>query len=199
MAHGVFQREVAGMQGDASVGVAAWSTVFQVAFYRAANLGQLAPYLVVASGVQVYFQKVVPLARGNEPVVQHRLLRPRHLPVVGTCRVVLLLTCQPMCECALWFLWAVLYYGPICFVYLVVLGKHFVQAWKGLARLGKKYHARYRSVQSVHHTQIYVTGFVVLLLQPIFDKIREGSVPGLIALDYLPCLFVNDYQMVVFV
>ena len=187
------------MQGDASVWVASWCTIFQIAFYGTSNFGQLTSYLVMTSCVQMYFQKVVSVSRGYQLVIQHGFLGTWYLTIIGTCRVVLLLTCQPMCECALWFLWAVLYYGPICFVYLVVLGKHFVQAWKGLARLGKKYHARYRSVQSVHHTQIYVTGFVVLLLQPVFDKIREGSVPGLIALDYLPCLFVNDYQMVVFV
>mgnify|MGYP003547153566 CR=1 FL=1 len=163
------------------------------------HLGQLAPYLVVPSGVQMYFQEVVPVARGNEFVIQDGLLRPRHFAVVGACRVVLLLSGEPVRQRAFGHLRTVLHYRPIGLAYLVVFGKHLVQAWQGLACLGKKHHARYGPVQTMHHSQIYVAGFVVLLLQPVLYNIREGSVSGLVALDYLPCLFVYDYQMVVFV
>ena len=199
MAHGVLQCEIAGVQGDAAVGIAAWSTVFQVALYGAAHLGQLASYLVVASGVQVYFQKVVPVARGNEPVVQYRLLRTWHLPVVGTCRIVLLVASEPVCQCALWNLRTVLHYCPVGLAHVFVPGKHLVQAWQSLAGLGKKHHARYWPVQTVHHTQVHVAWLVVLLLQPLLYNIREGSVAGLVALHDLPCLFVDNNKMVVFV
>ena len=78
-------------------------------------------------------------------------------------------------------------------------GKHLVQARQGLAGLGKKHYARYGPVQTVHHTQVHVAWFVVLLLQPLLNNIREGSIAGLVALHNLPCLFVDDNKMVVFV
>ena len=152
------------MQGDAAVGIASWSAIFQIALYGAAHLGQLASYLVVASCVQVYFQQVVSVARGYQFIIQHCLLGTRHLSVVGTCRVVLFLAGKPVCQRALGRLWAVLDYCPIGLAYIVVLGKHLVQAWQGLACLGKKHHARYGPVQTVHYAKVHVARFVVLLL-----------------------------------
>ena len=51
----------AGMQADAAVGIAARRAVLQVSFDGHAFRRQLAAYLVVPAGVQVYFEQGVPV------------------------------------------------------------------------------------------------------------------------------------------
>lgn len=48
---------LAGVERDASVGIGAGSPIFQIPFYAAPHVGELAPYLVMPSGKQLYLQK----------------------------------------------------------------------------------------------------------------------------------------------
>lgn len=199
MANRMFYGQVARMKGDAPVGIASWGAIFQITFYGASHLGQLASYLVVPSSVETDLQEVISVAGGYELIVKYSFFGTRHLSFIGSCRIGLLLAGEPVCEGSFRFFGAILYYGPIGLAHFVVFGKHLVQARQGLACLGKQYNARNRSVQPVHYAQIYVAGLVVLVLEPVLDNIREGSVAGLVALHNLPRLFVHYYKMVVFV
>lgn len=54
--NGMDKRDSPRMQADTSVGIGSGSTVFEIAFDRASNLGQLNPDLMVSPGLQIYFQ-----------------------------------------------------------------------------------------------------------------------------------------------
>ena len=54
MAHRVFKGKKIGVKADAPVRIGAGIPIFEVAFDGAAYVCQLAPYLVMASGVQLY-------------------------------------------------------------------------------------------------------------------------------------------------
>ena len=59
--HGVLQLQAVGVQADASIGVAAWSAILQIALDRASHGSQLASYLMVTTRVQMYFEQEVPV------------------------------------------------------------------------------------------------------------------------------------------
>ena len=117
-----------GMQANASVWIATWGTIFQVAFYGASHLGQLTPNLVVAARMQLYLQKKIALAGCYEPVVQYGFLGVGNLAVIGLGGIRLLVAGKPVCQGAalLWRL--VADNGPVSLPYLLVFGKELVQA-----------------------------------------------------------------------
>ena len=55
--HGVFKLDLASMQTDTSVRIAALGTILEVAFYRTTDSSQLATNLMVAPGLKMNFQK----------------------------------------------------------------------------------------------------------------------------------------------
>ena len=116
------------MQANASVWIATWGTIFQVAFYGESYLCQLASNLVVAARMQLYLQKKIALAGCYEPVVQYGFLGVGNLAIIGLGGIRLLVAGKPVCQGAalLWRL--VADNGPVCLLYLLVLGKEFVQA-----------------------------------------------------------------------
>ena len=81
-------------QRYAAIGIGAFCTIFQVAFYGASHAGELAAYLVVASGFQVYFEQKVSLAGGQQAVVQLGTLRAGACRVLGDAFVVFLVACE---------------------------------------------------------------------------------------------------------
>lgn len=68
--HGVREGDAAGVEGDAAVGVGAWGAVFEVAFYRAAEVGELAADLVVAAGKEFDLDEPVAVGPADLPVIQ---------------------------------------------------------------------------------------------------------------------------------
>ena len=124
----MFQFQVTGVQTDATVRIATWGTVFQVAFYGAAYLCQLASYLMVSSRMQLYFQEEIPVAGSYKLVVQYRFLRVGNLSVVGLGGIGLLVAGEPVGEGAALLGWLVGYNGPVGLPDLLMLGKEFVQA-----------------------------------------------------------------------
>jgi hypothetical protein len=59
------ERDLAGVKTDSAVGIAAGSSVFEVAFDGTAYGCQLTTNLVMATCFQLYFNQVVPLAMGE--------------------------------------------------------------------------------------------------------------------------------------
>jgi hypothetical protein len=102
MRYGVFQFESPGMKADASVGIASRCSVFQVAANGTSHLRKLAPYLMMSSGMQFYFEQEVAFRLGNEAIVEYGFLAAGDFSVVSSGCVLLLVACQPMSECALW-------------------------------------------------------------------------------------------------
>ena len=59
VAYRMVKLESEGMQGDAAVGVGTGGIIFEVAFDGTPQVGQLATDLMVATGVELYFEQIV--------------------------------------------------------------------------------------------------------------------------------------------
>ena len=62
------------MKRDTSIGIRTLGAVLQIAFHGTTDSGQLAPYLVVTSGLEIDFQEAVVLATHEGAVGQYGLL-----------------------------------------------------------------------------------------------------------------------------
>ena len=89
---------MARQQGDAAVGVAAASTILQVALDHSADGCQLATYLMVAARKEVDLDKVVTVAMREYLVPEYGFLGILYLMVVGIALVLLLVAHEPMDE-----------------------------------------------------------------------------------------------------
>ena len=125
------------MQTDAAVWITARSAILQVALNGASHLCQLASYLMMATCMQLYFQKEIAFAGGYKSVIQYRFLRVWYLTFVSLGCVCLLVTCQPMCQGAALLRWFVGHNGPVGFPYLLMFGKELVQAGRALLVFAK--------------------------------------------------------------
>jgi len=54
------------MQTDATVGIGAGETVFQVSFYRTTHFCQLTTNLMMTTGFEMYFEQIVSIGMSNE-------------------------------------------------------------------------------------------------------------------------------------
>ena len=198
MAYGMDELHPACVEGDGTVGVAAPCPVLEVAPDGAANISQLAAYLVVATGLQRDLEEAVALARAYDPVVQLCPLGARHLAVVCVRLVLPLVAHEPVDERALGLLWLA---GDDCPVRLVyaAFGEHLVEPGQRLARTRKKDCAAYGAVEPVNNTKEDVAGLGIRFLDVLLYCLAERSVAGLVALDYLPALLRDDDDVVVFV
>lgn len=73
MSDGVVEFDGAGMETDASVGVAASCSILEVSFDGASDGSELASYLVVTSGEELYFEQGVVVPAGECAVVEECL------------------------------------------------------------------------------------------------------------------------------
>jgi hypothetical protein len=67
----------------AAVGIAAFGTIFQVAFDGASYGRELTPNLMMPPGHQLNLQQAVVVALANDFVSEHSLLRTRHFVIVS--------------------------------------------------------------------------------------------------------------------
>ena len=88
-------------QRYAAIGIGAFCTIFQVAFYGASHAGELAAYLVVAAGFQVYFEQKVSLVGSQQAVGQLGQLRAGACRVIGDAFGVVLVASEDVQQCAL--------------------------------------------------------------------------------------------------
>lgn len=85
-----------GMQANASVWIATWGTIFQVAFYGESYLCQLASNLVVAARQQFNLYQGVSFRMTYETISQYSLLRVGYFAVVCFGCIVLLVASKPV-------------------------------------------------------------------------------------------------------
>ncbi len=69
------ESDAVSLQADASVGIGTGCAVFQVSLDGAAYVGELAAYLVMPSGEEFHFQKMVAVGVANVTVAQFGELR----------------------------------------------------------------------------------------------------------------------------
>lgn len=91
------------------------------------------------------------------------------------------------------------YDGQIGLLHQFVCGEEFVQPGKCLACLGKEYAAAHGSVQSVHHSQIYVARLGILIFQIALYGLRQRFVASLVSLHDFPRPLVYHDEVIVFV
>src|SRR5574344_1471038 len=176
-------------QRDASVGVAALRSVFQVALDWASHGCQLAAYLVMSARVKTYLKYVVCVARGYEPVVEHRLLRVFHLVIVGVALVLLLVAHYPTDERGGVSLRLVLHYGPVCLVHLAP-AEHLVESRQCFRRACEHHRPAHGTVEAMYYPEEDVPRLLVLHLDIVLYNVRERSVASLVALDDLSAFLV---------
>ena len=90
--------------------------------------------------------------------------------VVSVALVLLLVSYNPMGQCRLGLLRHVLHNRPIGLVNLAI-PEHGVQSAQSLRSLGKHHESRNRTVKSMHHTQEYISRFLVFLLDILFYRL----------------------------
>ena len=161
----MLKRESPGMEANAAVGIAAWRTILQVAFDGTAYLCKLTAYLMVATGMQRNFKQDVAFRLCNNTIIEHGFLAVWHFSVVGSGRVLFLVSRQPMRKRTFQLRRFVCDNGKISLPDSLVLGKHPVESRQSLACFGKEDDAADGTVQPVDHTEIDVTGLLVLVLQ----------------------------------
>ena len=189
---------VAGVEGDAAVGVGAWGAVFEVTFYYAPYCRELGPYLVVAAGEEFNFQEEVPFCGGEEFIAQAGLFCPLFWGEAGVGLVLLFVSGKIVCEEFFILFGAVAYNCPICLVHLSC-AECLIQAPKGFGGLGKDYGSAYRAVETVHHTHKYGTGLVVPLGHKSLEGCAQALVLGFVCLHNLSGAFIENKQVVVLI
>ena len=192
------QLQVAGMQTDATVGIAALVAVFEVALNRTADGGQLGPYLMMPSGKKFHFQQGVVFRTPQYMVKKFGFLSTWPSGLAGIGFILFFVLVQTVCQFSLGNLRAVPCQGPINLRQFPLADK-FVGSFQGLAGFGKQQSAAYRTVETVRHTQKNVAGLLIPLFDKIFETLYERTVAGSVALHDLPSLFVDNQQMIVFV
>ena len=90
----MYKAHKARMQANASVGIGTGRTVLQISLNGTSHFCQLTAYLMMPPRFQVYFQQIIVLLPGYEPIMQNRFLAVRHFLVVGIALVLLLITYQ---------------------------------------------------------------------------------------------------------
>ena len=88
--------------------------------------------------------------------------------------------------------------GPIAFVDLAV-PYHFIEAHKGLARLGQQNHTADRPVDAMDDSEKYFAGFSVASADELLDLVLQSDVPIGIGLHQIAAVFVYRQDVVVFV
>ena len=145
---------------------------------------------MVASGEKRHLNEHIVVGNGTHLVFQHRLLGSRHLTFVCVALVLPFIACEPVGERSFHSYVATLHYCPIGLVY-VARAEHIVESRERLRCLGKHHKSAYGAVESVHHTEEYVTRLVVLLL----DILHAAQSEGLVEKDATPTL--RDGRLVV--
>ena len=194
----MFKLQLVGMERDAAIGIAACSTVFQVTLDGASYLAQLATYLMMSARVEFYLQQPVTVRGGYDLIVKNGLLAARHLTLVCTGLVSLLIAGQPVGQRTLHLRRTCRHNGPICLADSTRT-EHLTQTAQRLAGTGKEYKSADGSVQPMYYTQEDVARLMVTLGDVLFYRFREWGVSSLVALDYFPTSLGNDNHMVIFV
>ncbi len=183
---------------DAAVRIAPLRPVFKVAAYRAAHRRELAAYLVMTPREQFYFPKELILCGAEQAVFKHRHLGVRHLVVIGKTLVVFFIAQQPGEYDAFLFRRSVFCQRPIGLVDLPV-AEHVAQPCQRFRRLGKYDKSRDGSVETVDHSEEYISGLVMPFLYIFLHHIDQGLIARFVALHNLSALLQDYDNMVVFV
>ena len=193
------------MEADTAVGIGAWSTVFQVSPDGCLGSGQLAAYLVVPAGVEVYFEQSVAFGAGYLVVVEYGAFAAGHFAEMGIGFVLPFVAGEVVYElhgvaragagCGLR---GEGYDGVIGLSYLSV-PEEFAHPRQGFAGAGKYYNAADGAVEPVDYAEEYLAGLGVFFLDVAFYGVAQGAVAGLVALYDFACGLVHDNQVVVLV
>ena len=186
------------MEGNAAVWIASLGSVFKVSLDGAAHLGQLAAYLVVTAGDQLYGQQVVTVGTAQQRVSQSGFFAVLYQMVVCVGFVLLLVSDQPVAQLAA-FLWrSVLHDGEVGLFYATI-AKQVVHPRQGLARSGKYYEAAHGTIETVGDTEKYLPWFSVAFFYIRFHQIRKRRVAGFVAVNDFSRGFGYDNDVIVFV
>ena len=173
-------------------------SVFEVAADGTAHFGQLATYLVMASGEQFNGQKEVAVALPHQAVAQTGFFAARHFVVVGIRLVLLLVARQPVVQLAGFLRRAVGHDGEVGLVH-PSLAEQVVHARQPLAGTGKHHDAAHGAVEPVGNAEKDGAGLGITLLDVGLDALGERLVAGLVALHNLAGGLADDDDVVVLV
>ena len=199
------------MQGDASIGIGPRSAILQVALDGKADVGQLAPDLMMATRKKLNLKQGISLGGCLDTIMKPRLLRPRTGRIVGKRTIQFLVTDQIIRQ-ILFLGWKVcgvcaqfgistpniLDNAPVGLVHLATC-KHTVESFERLASLSEKDHPSGGAVQSVSDTQKDIARLGIALLDQALQRLRQWFVARLVTLHNLVAGLADSDDVVVFV
>ncbi|OPZ11050.1 MAG: hypothetical protein BWZ06_01789 [Bacteroidetes bacterium ADurb.BinA261] len=192
------ERDGAGMQTDAAIGIGTFGSIFQIAFDGATNFCQLATNLMMTAGLEINFKQKIFLRSCYQLVMKNRFFGIRLFRIVGCRFVGFFVFYQVMNQCVFILGRPIFDNSPIGFIHFAV-AKHLIQARKCFARFSKNHHPACRSIEAVGNAAKNITRFVVFFFQIFFNQFRKRFIAGFVALHNFRRCFIDDNEMIVFV
>ena len=187
------------VESDATIGVAARCTIFEVALDRTSDVGQLAADLMVPAGMQIYVEQVVSAIADSNCMIFEAGQFGIGAPGGDYIAFVAFLDLdEPILKHVGFLGRGVADNGPV--VLLEIAGAHLLnhttQCFGGFR---KQHNPTYRTVEAMDDTAVDLAGLVVADLDVLFDEVGQAGVACLVALRYLARQFVDGQQVVVLV
>ena len=187
------------METNASIRIGTLGAVFKITFDGTTNRCQLTTYLVMATCLQVDFQKGIMFALHKSLVGQDRQFGFFGTGFGNKRFVERLIARQVVLQAGFRLFGTPLHDRPVRFTNLLVTFEHLVKTGEGFAGSGKEYYSTRWAIQTMGNTEKDLTGLVVLVLDVGLDDLAQRCVARLIALHDLVAGLINGNNMVVFV
>ena len=159
------------MQVNGTIRIGSWKAIFQVTFYRAADMRKLRPDLMVAAGEQFNFEQVKVVAAFDDPVNQFCPLCPFSFRRNHQGFIHFLIPEKVMNEMCRWFGRRMLNNRPVGLFYFMLF-QHFIQSGQRLRCSGEEDIPAYRPVNPVDDAKIDGSRFAIFFGEIVFQEIR---------------------------
>ena len=188
------------MKGNATVGVGSWSSIFKVALYRTAEVGQLTADLMMTSCKKFDFYEPISLSPVNQGIVQLGKLGilSGSAGTADISLVLLFVTPEHIFKVTFGRLWFSTDKSPIELMY-IRFPEHRIKTLQSLGCLCKNGYSAYGTVKTMRETDEDLAGLRVAPGDESLVLFAQRFVAGLVTLDNLPYPLVHDKKMIVFI
>ena len=192
------ERDAPRVKGYASVRIGTGCAVLEVSLDWAAYSGKLTADLMMPSREEFDLHKVISLRRTEETVAETGVLRALAGGRADKRLVQFFVTDKPVLQRS--FLRVRLYrrQGPVAFVDISGT-EELAEALERLGGLRKHDDAADRAVKTVGDAHKDVAALAVALRNESLQRFADGLITGLVSLDYLSGLLVEDEEVIVLV
>ena len=191
------ETDVVCVKAYSSIRIGSWGSIFEISLDRAAQMAQLAAYLVVTPSKQLDLQKVVAVSAAYESIVEFCELCALASLGNNIGLVLFFISGKPVFQMSFVCCRPLAAESAIGLVDIRA-AEHCAQPFHSLGGLCKDAYSAYRAVESVRYTHIYLSRFIVALGNIGLESLREAFISGLVPLHDFTDLLVDDEKVVVF-